>query len=494
MPIAELDKFRQKYPQYNDLDDRVLATKLSSKYPQYNDLFQKVGEPILEQPKISTPKEIIGGIAKTLPTIGQVGGGIAGGLAGAPLMGLTGPLAPTIGSAVGGTLGRGAGAVLREQVQESPLRTAAGLATFSMPAVSQALLPPLPKEAQMRVAKETGAGALGEVVSAPIGLGIGTLGKAALKTFIPKTVAQRGIEKGFSRLLNPEYYKESLPQGFVQRVSNMFGNAQKKMGSNVVNAINKPRYQKPIIDTWKLQQEAQRILPKGISIEDMDASPMQKKMMQNLTNKLLGIGEIGEGVKVTPTRIAKSFKERWKNIPQLWGIRKEIDDVMYGHTWSGEAYDYLNKLRGILNNPIRSAGKNIAKAFDEYSFLMDSKDILGKNTADVIKRRATGEVFGQNVETFIKGLMSPDKSSTRSLLKAIDPELAEEMLDVAAAKVLGKQVIPSSPSSLLGKFISPKTAARVGAIAQTAPARAIRTTIRRAIPSGVSGVLSETFK
>lgn len=42
MAIKELENFRQKYPQYSDIDDMTLATKLSEKYPQYSDLLDKV--------------------------------------------------------------------------------------------------------------------------------------------------------------------------------------------------------------------------------------------------------------------------------------------------------------------------------------------------------------------------------------------------------------------------------------------------------------------
>lgn len=49
MPIQELVKFREKYPQYNDLDDVTLATKLAQKYPQYGDLVEKA--------KVGTPAE-----------------------------------------------------------------------------------------------------------------------------------------------------------------------------------------------------------------------------------------------------------------------------------------------------------------------------------------------------------------------------------------------------------------------------------------------------
>lgn len=42
MPVAELDKFRAKYPQYSDMQDIDLATKLATKYPAYADLPKKV--------------------------------------------------------------------------------------------------------------------------------------------------------------------------------------------------------------------------------------------------------------------------------------------------------------------------------------------------------------------------------------------------------------------------------------------------------------------
>lgn len=42
MAVAELERFRQKYPQYEDMDDLALAQRLSEKYPQYSDLLEKV--------------------------------------------------------------------------------------------------------------------------------------------------------------------------------------------------------------------------------------------------------------------------------------------------------------------------------------------------------------------------------------------------------------------------------------------------------------------
>lgn len=44
MPVDELNNFRQKYPQYNDISDIDLANKLASKYSSYSDLPNKVLE------------------------------------------------------------------------------------------------------------------------------------------------------------------------------------------------------------------------------------------------------------------------------------------------------------------------------------------------------------------------------------------------------------------------------------------------------------------
>jgi hypothetical protein len=44
MPVIELQNFRSKYPDYNDMDDATLAGKLAEKYPDaYGDLPQRVG-------------------------------------------------------------------------------------------------------------------------------------------------------------------------------------------------------------------------------------------------------------------------------------------------------------------------------------------------------------------------------------------------------------------------------------------------------------------
>lgn len=61
MPIPELEKFRQKYPEYNDIDDIDIANKLATKYPDaYGDLPGRVSqENSQQQPTQEQPQETI---------------------------------------------------------------------------------------------------------------------------------------------------------------------------------------------------------------------------------------------------------------------------------------------------------------------------------------------------------------------------------------------------------------------------------------------------
>lgn len=66
MAVLELEKFRQKFPDYSDLSDADLATRLASKYPEYADLPGKVqadqpgtqGQPFYEQARHQTEQQI----------------------------------------------------------------------------------------------------------------------------------------------------------------------------------------------------------------------------------------------------------------------------------------------------------------------------------------------------------------------------------------------------------------------------------------------------
>lgn len=112
--ITEIKNFRNKYPDYGDLDDLTLATKLATKFPEYSDLPDKVKGELVKPPGKPTlsirdqmqanreeyQKEFFPGKEDVL----KYGGAIVGGLVGAPF----GPA----GVAAGGTLGYGIGSEL----------------------------------------------------------------------------------------------------------------------------------------------------------------------------------------------------------------------------------------------------------------------------------------------------------------------------------------------------------------------------------------------
>ena len=62
MAIKEIYNFRQKYPQYNDIDDATLVQKLADKYPQYRDLPEKLAMETEERPSFRT--EVLGPITQ----------------------------------------------------------------------------------------------------------------------------------------------------------------------------------------------------------------------------------------------------------------------------------------------------------------------------------------------------------------------------------------------------------------------------------------------
>ena len=61
MPVQELENLRQKYPQYNGIDDMTLATKLAGKYPQYGFILDKVKA---ENPQGESGDDHTGGMSR----------------------------------------------------------------------------------------------------------------------------------------------------------------------------------------------------------------------------------------------------------------------------------------------------------------------------------------------------------------------------------------------------------------------------------------------
>lgn len=116
MPVQELINFRQKYPEYKDIDDTTLANKLASKYPDaYGDLPSKVsGSPMSYEEKARAYGEIkapepwyVQAIEPTLEGAGMITGGLLG--AASPVPGGT-----VLGAGGGYAFGKQTARIIRE--------------------------------------------------------------------------------------------------------------------------------------------------------------------------------------------------------------------------------------------------------------------------------------------------------------------------------------------------------------------------------------------
>jgi len=248
-----------------------------------------------------------------------------------------------------------------------------------------------------------------------------TVGKGTVRALIPyESVTERGLAKGFAPMLKPEYYGERIPQDTMKKGVNFFTDARKVAGEEISNII-KTKYTNTYVDSKLLQGEAKNILGKGISIKDLDISPAQMKLLSRETTKILGV-------------------KKPISVTDLWEMRKGLDKVIYdtGFSWKPDATKYLQKLRNILNKPIRNAGDDIAQSFNKYINVENTSDEIGKSFAGIVNKQ-TGEVSSPKFANFIQNLMSdnPRMTEVRNLISEINPQLAEELFNVAGAKRLG---------------------------------------------------------
>lgn len=391
---------------------------------------------------------------------GGVGGFLGGGLVGHPYLAYLGGIA-------GGTGGRMIGRGIQELIDIPARRKLA--AEGIVPVESRG----------KKALREFGTTLASETLAAPLGYGVSKIGQGLLRTFIPRTVAERGIKGGFKSLLQPEYYEEGLPKTFSNRLYEFFGKATNKFGQVIDDILDSPIYRKTKINLAGIKNTIKTSLQSlGIdSVQDIDK---------------LDISSRDKGILMREMRNVLNMTKKNATPKNLWNTRRNLDKVIYGKSWKPEAQEVLDKLRMPLNSPLRGLGTDVAKAFDDYSVLMNKSDIL--NFADdMVRFKTTGEVIPMpKSEQFIKTLMSPEKTGLRTLLSKIDPELANEMFDISSAKVLGRQFIPSSPyQTLFGKFINPKVAAQFGGFFQRPSIQAIKGATGRLVPITATNLYTE---
>lgn len=286
------------------------------------------------------------------------------------------------------------------------------------------------------------------------------VGEGATRALITsQATADRGLAKGFAPMLKSEYFGERIPQDVVKRGTEMFTNARNVSGEEISNIV-KTKYIDNYVDAKVLQDEAKSILGKGISIDDLDISPAQKKLLNRETEKVLGIKgkEFTQGI--TQKEMVQTFrKEKPLSVPDLWEMRKGLDKVMYENNWKPDAINYLKKLRRILNNPIRGAGDDIAKSFDRYATIENIYDKIGSKFKGIVNRE-TGETFSPEFANLIeKELMgdTPKSAELRAMVSQIDPAFAEELFNISGARQLHTR-IPSPVSGVQNLVLYPMRA------------------------------------
>ncbi len=481
--MPALDNFRRKYPQYSDMDDTTLAAKLANKYPQYSDLLTKT-EP--KQPFLQRTGQNLQKFTQNIPTkLREISKGapaalqIAGGIGGAALF----PTTPIRASAVGGTLGRVAGEQFKQEAQIQPVRAFARQALTPTGLGALAGPPPVQKPEQLQETVEMGKKAvITEAALAPVGFLGGRafkfLGKGAMTAFQGPRVVERAAERGWRNLLKPEFYKGRVPKFVAEGLDKFFDRLTKTTGRQINFLVKSPKLAGIRVSISDIKNKVRGLLPSGISIEDFgaDVSLAQKKLLIEQTRKILAMGG------------------KPRSLSSIWETRKSLDKLLFSKRWGQEATRYLQDMRRILNEPLKSQPQ-IAKAFGKFSFVKQAEDELGKNFEAVL-RVDTGESFALKGERFLGNILSTTKDDTIRILKELDSlllgsdKIIDSALDFAASEIIEKGPavgIGFFQRMITGMLGGRKTLARIGAFAGATPTKAIASGIGRAIPTAVTG-------
>lgn len=434
---------------------------------------------LVEGPPVG-PTRLQRAAPSALQTVGGLGLGIPGGVIG-------GPKVAAVTGAVGGTFGRGLGRLAQltaEQRAKRPeterQRVLENILGFT-PAGPIADIARLSPERRKILGKEVLKTGAIEAALVPISLGVSRLfkniGQGALRGLLGPRVAERGFARGWKRLLNPAFYKQRIPKQVAQKVGRFFPRLNRTTGGAIDNLLKSPKYKNVTVQLAGLKDKIRTILPAGVSIDDFDVSPAQKKLLARETQKILGLGG------------------RSRTLRNVWLARRNLDNVIKSHSWKPESMDYLRKLRTILNQPIKGAGDDIAEAFGRYHFVQLAEDEVG-SAFTVLQGEA--EVFAPKTERFVSTLLSTKKDETIRLLQTLDAlqvapdRVIEDVLDIAAAESIEKGISFGPWSRIVTGMLSiTKTGARIGGFAQRPTVVGLKTAIGRAVPVGISELTRE---
>jgi len=404
-----------------------------------------------------------------IPGVSQFAGGIGGGAV--TLAATANPFVVAGGAAAGGLVGRTGGRLMQlgiNQFMDNPLESIAR--TIREPYVS-GIIKQMTPDQKRKFGKEIQTTAFIEASTAPIGLAAGWMfkafGKNFLKEVLSRELAERGTEKGFQKILRIP--TEKVPVGVIRKVGDWINKLLKVTGRGVEEAVEKKS--KTFVPTYKIKEGVRSILPKGISIDDFEASGAQKKLVKRATDLVMDL-------------------PREASIPQLWEARKGVDRIFYNYSFKKEAANYLSKLRQLTNAPIKEASGEIATAFGRYSNVRNAQTTIG-NKFNAIE--VEGLPFGVKVEKFSKALFSGNEDEMVGFLKAVDDFLPaedrviEDLLDIGAAEKIDSPV----PGSIfwratVGALGGKRGIARIADVIGSKPSKIIQRGVGRLIPTVIS--------
>lgn len=429
----------------------------------------------------SSPKgfeKIKNGILGSIPSIGQFFGGVAGGVGATALTG--NPFIGAGASAIGGTGGRAAGRIYQQgviQFLDNPLKaTARFLSDPTITGTSKGIVEQMTPEQRRLFGQEMQKTAVTEAVIAPISVASGgvlkSFGNNFLKEVLGREVAERGTEKGFKKILDVP--TDKVPVKVITKVHNWIGKLLDVTGKGVQEAVEKES--DTFIPTSGLLKQVQEINPPGVGIKDFDISNAQKK---NLSKAV---------------RIAIDLPEN-ASVPQIWEARKAIDKIRYNNSFKQEGLNYLNKLRSILNEPIKGASDDIATSFGRYNTVRNAQTTIGKNFDSL---EVEGLPFNVKLEKFSKSLFNGNNDELKGFLKEVDNFLPledraiEDMLDIGAAEALDGPVPGGFFTRLLVGSLGGKRAIAQGArVIKSKPTKIITRGSGRVAPTLISESITD---
>ena len=466
--------------------DEIFKTKPTQK-PSLDEIFKK---PSVEDNEEVKKENVFGGVK----TAGQIIGGITGGI-------LT-PKHPFAGAAVGGTIGRTTADIatkvaepMGEELTKRPdiaLAKSLGGAPFiekdkDIVSVAKNMLPfgsYLSKEDLGELSKEAGKTAVIEAVMAPIGMSVskvgGFLGTKITEGLIGARVSQRGVERGFSKILQDKFFKQRVPQKIAKGVGGFFNKLSNSTGKGVADAINKNN--KSIVFTsmddivGKVLENTKYTGVYGYLDEITLKSGVEKKILKYEAERLVSLA----GKKTT--------------IKNVWEYRKVLDKLIRSRNWSDDGYDFINRLRKIYNAPLLNADEAIQVSFSKYQFVKEAEDDLAKKFAVTMGHlqgepgQLTRETFGENVENFAKNILNTSNDDLIRRLKAldqltnVDDRIIEEFLDYAAAESLERGVGMGLVQQIVASFFGGRVGvAKLNQIIRSPATQGLKTLMGRGL-------------